>query len=99
MKDSQKGLKNLTPSIEYDDLNLMLDLLHEKHVNALFVMIPYNGLFRDYTGLSGVIRQAYYEKISHSIQGRGFQFVNLSAHERELYFYARCFSSRLERVG
>jgi len=86
MKDSQKGVKDLTPSIEYDDLNLMLDLLHEKHVNALFVMIPYNGLFRDYTGLSGVIRQAYYDKISHLIQKSGFQLVNLSAHEKELYF-------------
>ena len=86
IKDSQKGIRNLTPSVEYDDLVLMLDLLHEKNVNALFVMIPYNGLFRDYTGLSAPIRQAYYDKISHIIQERGFQFVNLSSHEKELYF-------------
>ncbi|MDR3539709.1 MAG: D-alanyl-lipoteichoic acid biosynthesis protein DltD [Desulfosporosinus sp.] len=84
--NSQKGVNKLTPSVEYDDLRLMLDLLREKHVNALFVMIPYNGLFRDYTGLSSVIRQAYYAKVSQIIQGRGFQFVNLSAHEKELYY-------------
>ncbi|MDR3587466.1 MAG: D-alanyl-lipoteichoic acid biosynthesis protein DltD [Desulfosporosinus sp.] len=86
IKDSQKGVNKLTPSVEYDDLQLMLDLLHENHVKALFVMIPYNGLFRDYTGLSSVIRQAYYAKISQIIQGGGFQFVNLSSHEKELYF-------------
>ena len=85
-KNSQKGVKNLSPSVEYDDLKLMLDLLNEKHVNALFVMIPYNGLFRDYTGLPSVIRQAYYKKISQIIQEGGFQFVDLSAHEKELYF-------------
>lgn len=86
IKNSQQGVNELTPSVEYDDLRLMLDLLHEKQVNALFVMIPYNGLFRDYTGLSPGIRQAYYAKVSHIIQGRGFQLVNLSAHEKELYF-------------
>lgn len=86
IKDSQKDVKTLTPSVEYDDLKLMLDLLREKHINALFVMIPYNGLFRDYTGLPLGIRQAYYEKISQIIQKGGFPFVNLSAHEKELYF-------------
>ena len=86
IKNSQEGINKLTPSVEYDDLQLMLDLFHENHVQALFVMIPYNGLFRDYTGLSSVIRQAYYAKISRIIQGGGFQFVNLSSHEKELYF-------------
>jgi len=85
-KDSQKWTKSLNPSEEYDDLKLMLDLLREKQVNALFVMIPYNGLFRDYTGLSPAVRQAYYDKISQIIQGKGFQFLNLSAHEKELYY-------------
>lgn len=86
IQDSQKEVKKLTPSVEYNDLELMLDLLREKHVNALFVMIPYNGLFRDYTGLPSAIRQAYYDKISQIIQDRGFQFVNFSSHEKELYF-------------
>ncbi|TGE32983.1 D-alanyl-lipoteichoic acid biosynthesis protein DltD [Desulfosporosinus sp. Sb-LF] len=85
-KGYQKGANKLNDSVEYDDLKLMLELLKEKHVRPLFVMIPHNGLFRDYTGLSLDIRKTYYQKVFRIIQDAGFQCVDLSSHERELYF-------------
>ena len=85
-KDFQKGAKELSPSVEYDDLKLMLDLLHEKQVQPLFVMIPYNGLYWEFAGSSSAVRQAYYQKITHMIRKAGFEVVDLSAHEKELYY-------------
>ena len=86
-KNSQVGVKKLTPSVEYDDLKLMLDLVREKQVKPLFVVLPYNGLYYgDYNGLSLVLRQAYYQKVSQMIHEAGFEYVDLTSHERELYY-------------
>lgn len=49
MKGKNKG-HSYAESLEYDDFQLMLDILKKAEAEPLFVIIPVNGAYYDYTG-------------------------------------------------
>lgn len=84
-KDSEKN-STLTVSPEYDDLMLLMQVLKEKGAKPLFVIIPMNGQWSDYTGLNQAEREKCYTKIASLIQGEGYPVADFSSHEYDDYY-------------
>lgn len=73
-------------SVEYHDFQLVLDLLKESGAQPLFISVPVNGPWYDYTGFPKSGRIAYYKRIKQQIEAEGFQVADFSAHEYDPYF-------------
>ena len=73
-------------SLEYDDFQIMLDILKDSEAKPLFVIIPVNGAYYDYTGFSEKGRQDYYTRIKKQIEDNGFTYADYSDHEYDPYF-------------
>lgn len=73
-------------SVEYTDFQMILDLLKEKGAKPLFISIPVNGKWYDYTGFPKEGRKIFYKKIKEKINAAGFKIVDFSAHEYDPYF-------------
>jgi D-alanine transfer protein len=73
-------------SVEYSDLQLVLDMLKQAGAKPLFVSIPLNGFWYDYTGFPRKNRAAYYKKVKAQINREGFPVLDLSKHEFDRYF-------------
>lgn len=74
------------PSPEYQDLELLLTILQETKAQPLFLIVPVNGAWYDYTGFPKEERNAYYERTEKMIRDRGFEVVNFGDHEYDTYF-------------
>lgn len=85
MKGKNKG-RSYAESPEYDDFQLMLDILKQSGAEPLFVIIPVNGTYYDYTGFPEKGRQDYYTRIKTQINGSGFTYADYSDYEYEPYF-------------
>lgn len=72
-------------SVEYEDLQLVLDLLKEKRVDAIFVSVPMNGSWYDYGGYSKEHRAEYYSKVKKQVESSGFPVLDLTEKEYENY--------------
>jgi D-alanine transfer protein len=83
--DSDKEAK-LYPSPEYGDLQLLLQVLKEQEAKPLFVIIPMNGRWYDYTGFSRSERQACYQRLNNIIKEKGFPVADFTPHEYDEYF-------------
>jgi len=88
LQETKNSDKNATlfPSPEYEDLTLLMKVLKEKGANPLFVLIPMNGRWSDYTGFSRTERQACYQRLAQMIQNEGFQLADFTANEYEEYY-------------
>lgn len=73
-------------SPEYNDLQMVLDLLKQKHAQALFVSVPVNGPWYDYAEFPKERRQTYYQKVKNQIEQSGFAVADFSDHEYDQYF-------------
>ncbi|MEE1279535.1 MAG: D-alanyl-lipoteichoic acid biosynthesis protein DltD [Oscillospiraceae bacterium] len=77
-------------SVEYDDLQLLLDICVEKGIKPLVVGVPLHGQWSDYTGFTKERRQAYYDKLEGYVAlycaMHNFEFLDLSEYEYEKYF-------------
>lgn len=73
-------------SPEYRDLELLLQLCKELEIEPLFVSIPVNGLWYDYTGFPREDRAQYYEKVEQLITKAGYDLADFSDHEYDKYF-------------
>jgi D-alanine transfer protein len=73
-------------SPEYEDFQMVLDVLKEAKAKPLFVSVPVNGYWYDYMELSKKDREGYYKKIKHQIEKEGFPVLDLSNHEYDKYF-------------
>jgi D-alanine transfer protein len=73
-------------SVEYHDFQLVLDLLKESGAKPLFISVPVNGRWYDYTGFPKAGRTAYYKRIKQQIEAEGFQIADFSGHEYDPYF-------------
>jgi D-alanine transfer protein len=73
-------------SPEYQDFQLVLDVLKESGAQPLFISVPVNGKWYDYTGFPKEGRIAYYEKIKTQIEAEGFQIADFSSHEYDPFF-------------
>lgn len=84
-KGSSEG-ESLYPSPEYQDLQILMDVLNEKDAEALFIIVPTNGKWNDYISFSQKERKAYYARVNDMIQKNGFEVADFSGHEYEPYF-------------
>lgn len=76
----------LSTSPEYDDLTLLMQVLKEKGAKPLFVIIPMNGRWYDYTGLKRSEREKCYTKLATLIKAEGYSVADFSSHEYEDYY-------------
>lgn len=74
------------PSPEYQDLELLLQILQEVEAKPMFIIVPVNGLWSDYTGFPAGERKAYYARIEMMVRDKGFQTVSFGEHEYDPYF-------------
>jgi D-alanine transfer protein len=81
-----KARESYDKSPEYEDLQMILDLLKQNNTKALFVSIPVNGPWYDYAEFPKERRYVYYQKIRHFIEKDGFPVADFSAHEYDTYF-------------
>lgn len=74
-------------SPEYDDLRCLFDICKAKNIEALFVHVPVNGKWSDYTGLNSERRQTYYENVREiAAQYDNVTLLDLTAEENTPYF-------------
>lgn len=85
LKNSKSGA-SYGQSPEYSDFQLVLDLLKESGADPLFISVPVNGKWYDYTGFPKEGRTAYYTRIKKQIEAEGFQVADFSNHEYDPYF-------------
>lgn len=85
LKNSQVGA-TLYPSKEYDDLRILLQVLKEEGAKPLFIIVPVNGCWYDYTGFPKTERLEYYARVEKIITGYGFSVANFGGHEYDRYF-------------
>lgn len=84
-KDSDKNTK-YSSSPEYEDLKILMAVLKEKGAKPLFVILPMNGRWTDYTGISAEERQGCYSRLAQMIKTEGFALADFSAHEKDDYY-------------
>lgn len=84
-KDSKNSV-NLMDSIEYSDYELYLDTCVELGIKPYIVLMPTNGIWYDYVGISKDERIAFYEKVEKMARDKGFDVLNLSDKEYSPYF-------------
>ncbi|OIK15615.1 D-alanyl-lipoteichoic acid biosynthesis protein DltD [Bacillus sp. MUM 116] len=73
-------------SKEYGDFQLVLDVLKQAGAKPLFISVPVNGHYYDYTGFPKKGRTDYYHRIKKQIEAEGFQVADFSGHEYDPYF-------------
>lgn len=73
-------------SPEYADLQLVMDALKDAGADTLFISIPMNGKWADFTGINEEKRGAYYQKMNRFLAQSGQSYVDLSSHENDSYF-------------
>jgi D-alanine transfer protein len=71
---------------EYHDFQLVLDVLKQSGADPLFISVPVNGKWYDYTGFPKDGRTAYYNRIKKQIKAEGFHVADFSKHEYDPYF-------------
>jgi len=88
LKEKKDADKNdiLSSSPEYDDLKLLIQVLKEKEAKPLFVIIPMNGRWYDYSGLKRSERELCYQKLATLVQEEGYPLADFSSHEYEDYY-------------
>ncbi len=85
LKDTKMGA-TYGESPEYDDFQLVLDLLKQSGADPLFISVPVNGKWYDYTGFPKEGRETYYDRIKKQIEADGFKIADFSSHEYDPYF-------------
>lgn len=75
-----------TESVEYEDLQLFLDVARELGVQVMLVAQPVNGAWSDYTGLSVADREAYANRVRQIAAANGVQLTDLTGKQYEPYY-------------
>lgn len=85
-ENKDAGLSYST-SPEYDDLRCLLEICRSKELDVLFVHVPMNGSWSDYTGFSVEKRTEYYENVRNIVaEYENVQLLDLTGGEYEPYF-------------
>lgn len=80
------GGASFYPSPEYQDLQIVMDVLNEQDAEALFIIVPTHGKWYDYISFPREARKEYYTRVSEMVQKNGFKVADFSGHEYEPYF-------------
>ena len=73
-------------SMEYDDLRNLFEICREKGIKPLFVHVPLNGKWSDFTGFTEERRQKYYGNVRAVAEEYGINVLDLTGFEYEEYF-------------
>ena len=84
-KDSNKGI-DLLQSKEFEDYSLYLDTCVDLGIEPYIILMPTNGKWYDYTGMTKESRDAFYDKVEAMARERGFEVLNLKDEEYTPYF-------------
>ncbi|NME82252.1 D-alanyl-lipoteichoic acid biosynthesis protein DltD [Clostridium sp. SM-530-WT-3G] len=84
-KDSKSDIK-LMESKEFDDYQLYLDICKDLGIEPYIIIMPTNGRWYDYTGLSKEDRDEFYDKVEEMAEEKGFEVLNLKDEEYTPYF-------------
>ena len=85
MKDRDINI-NLLESKEFTDYELYLDTCLELGIKPYVVLMPVNGLWYDYTGITQDKRIAFYNKAQKIAEDKGISVLNLSDKEYQPYY-------------
>ena len=85
-RDAEFAAKVLD-SKEFDDLQLLVDVLRELDVDALFISQPFNGIYRDLGGTTRRGRRVYYDKLAAILARTGYSLLDFSDHEEDRFFF------------
>ena len=85
LKDSNKDLSYLE-SPEYSDMELFLTVAKELGIEVEVIILPVNGKWNDYTGVSREMREKTYKKIENIAKSHGATVLNYGNKEYEDYF-------------
>ena len=77
----------LNASREFGDLALLIRVLKELRMEALFISQPIDGRHRDAQGITSRGRRAYYERIEACLRSAGYPLKDFSDHEEDPYFF------------
>lgn len=85
LKDAYKDL-NYLESPEYSDMELFLTVAKELGIEVEVIILPVNGKWNDYTGVSREMREETYKKIENVAKNHGATVLNYGNREYEDYF-------------
>ena len=77
---------NLINSKEFSDYELFLDTCVDLRIKPYIILMPTNGKWYDYTGLTKEKRQAFFDKAQKIAEEKGFEVLNLKNEEYTPYF-------------
>jgi len=84
-KGSKKNI-DLTNSKEFEDYELYLDTCVDLGIKPYIILIPTNGKWYDYTGMTKASRDDFYDKVEKMAKEKGFEVLNLKDEEYTPYF-------------
>jgi len=84
-KDSKKNI-DVTNSEEFDDYELYLDTCVDLGIKPYIILIPTNGKFYDYAGMTKESRDDFYDRVEKMAKEKGFEVLNLKDEEYTPYF-------------
>lgn len=73
-------------SLEYDDLQCLIDLCDTFEIDALFVHTPLHGSWSDYCGFTYEERQEYYDNVRAILDASGYEYLDLTSKEYDSYY-------------
>jgi len=86
LKDSYKDT-DLMQSKEWKDYELFLKVCKELELKPYFIIVPVNGFYYDYTGMSQEKRAVFYDKLESISKSYGFDYLDMREKEYEPYFF------------
>lgn len=86
LKNQQRNV-TFTSSVEFDDLQLYLDVAHDLGIQVLLIALPVNGVWSDFTGLPKAQRDGFSAKVRTMAAVNGAQLVDLSSKAYEPYYF------------
>ena len=82
---SKKNI-DLMKSKEFDDYELYLDTCSDLGIKPYIILLPTNGKWYDYTGLTKESRDNFYDEVEKMAKEKGFEVLNLKDEEYTPYF-------------
>ena len=77
---------NMSHSMEWSDLVLMVAILHELGADPFVWTMPLPGVYDDYTPISAAARRAYYELWEQELPKLGVPWLDFRAADEDIFF-------------
>lgn len=97
-RSDDEFLQKMQGSLEWTDLDLLLQLLKERGAQPLILSAPMHGVYYNYLGVTRTARQVYYDKLQQAAATYKVPLLSFADHDEDKYF---CIdpTSHLSRKG